>query len=73
MVYGFTLQELSWPFDLRDASEEAAAIARDVFGDEYPGLRAMAELTASGPGVPADFEFGLDLLLDGLERRLANA
>jgi hypothetical protein len=31
----------------------------------------MATLVATDPGgVPLDFTFGLDLLLDGLERRL---
>ncbi len=72
-VYGFTLQVLAWPFDLRDAPEEATAMADDTFGDAFPGLRAMANLAVSGPGVPVEFEFGLDLLLDGLERRLASA
>jgi hypothetical protein len=29
----------------------------------------MAEMVAAAPrGVPVDFEFGLDLILDGLER-----
>lgn len=69
-VYGFTLQVLALPFDLRDSPDEARAMASDTFGDTYPGLRAMAELAMTGPGVPIEFEFGLDLILDGLERRL---
>lgn len=72
-VYGFTLQVLAWPFDLRDAPEEAAAMALDTFGEMFPGLRAMAELALADPGVPIEFEFGLDLILDGLERRLASS
>ena len=70
-VYGFTLQVVAMPFDLRDAPEEAARLATETFGDAYPGLRAMAELAASAPGVPIELEFGLDLIIDGLERRLA--
>ena len=35
----------------------------------YPNLFAMAGLAASGAEV-LDFEFGLDLMLDGLERLL---
>lgn len=70
-VYGFTLQVLALPFDLRDSPEEARAMATDTFGEAYPGLRAMAEMALSEPGVPVEFEFGLDLILDGLERRLA--
>lgn len=72
-VYGFTLQVLAWPFDLRDAPEEAAIMANETFGDAYPGLRAMAGLAVSGPGVPIELEFGLDLILDGLERRRGEA
>jgi len=33
----------------------------------------MAAPVATGPGVTPEFEFGLDLLLDGLARRLADA
>ena len=72
LVYGFTLQVLAWPFDLRDAPDEAAILMNDVFGDTFPGLRAMASLAVTGPGVPVELEFGLDLILDGLERRLAS-
>ena len=70
-VYGFTLLVLSFPFDLRDSPDEAQAMAGDSFGDAFPGLRSMAELAVTGPGVPIELEFGLDLILDGLERRLA--
>ena len=67
-TYGFTLQELAWPFDQERAPEMAAVAAR-MFEGAYPNLLAMAELAASSPtGVPVEFEFGLDLLLDGLER-----
>jgi AcrR family transcriptional regulator len=70
-VYGFTLMILAWPFDLRDSPDEAAIMADETFGDAFPGLRAMAGLALSDDGVPIEIEFGLDLILDGLERRLA--
>lgn len=70
-VYGFALTVLAWPFDLRDSPEEAQILADEAFGDAFPGLRAMAGLAVTGPGVPVEIEFGLDLILDGLERRLA--
>jgi AcrR family transcriptional regulator len=70
-VYGFTLLILSFPFDLRDSPDEAQVLAEGSFGDAFPGLRSMAELAVTGPGVPIELEFGLDLILDGLERRLA--
>jgi AcrR family transcriptional regulator len=67
-TYGFALQELAMPFGPEDAAEVAAAMATSAFGSTYPNLRAMAELASGPTGVPLEFEFGLDLLLDGLER-----
>ena len=68
-TYGFVLQELAWPFDDEHAPEVAAAFARGLPAGEFPNLLAMAEMVSRAPGgVPADFEFGLDLILDGLER-----
>jgi AcrR family transcriptional regulator len=68
-TYGFVLQELAWPFDVEDAPEVAATFARGLPAGEYPNLVAIAEMAATAPhGVPVDFEFGLDLILDGLER-----
>jgi AcrR family transcriptional regulator len=66
-TYGFTMQELALPFDAGSASGVAEEMAARVFADAYPNLLAMAELAMSGAPL-LDFEFGLDLLLDGLER-----
>jgi AcrR family transcriptional regulator len=66
-TYGFTMQELAFPFDAASAADVAEEMAARVFADGYPNLAAMAELTMSGAQL-LDFEFGLDLLLDGLER-----
>lgn len=66
-TYGFTMQELAMPFDAESAAGIAEDLAARVFADAYPNLLAMAELTMSGAQM-LDFEFGLDLLLDGLER-----
>jgi AcrR family transcriptional regulator len=68
-TYGFVLQEMAWPFDVETAREAATSFARGLPAGEYPNLLAMAELVTNAPhGVPVDFEFGLDLILDGLER-----
>ena len=70
-LYGFTMQIASWPFDPEDYAEVAAAAADTLDIERYPNLAAMATMVATtGQGVPLDYTFGLDLLLDGLERRL---
>ena len=69
-IYGFALQEKSLPFDTaREASEVATGMLRPFPADEYPNLVAMIE-HAMKPGYAYgdEFEFGLDLILDGLER-----
>lgn len=68
-TYGFVLQEMAWSFDTEHAPEMAAAFAQGLPAGAYPNLLAMAEMTATAPGGSSvDFEFGLDLILDGLER-----
>ena len=66
-TYGFTMQELAMPFDAASAPGVAEEMTTRVFRDVYPNLAAMAELAMSGAQL-LDFAFGLDLLLDGLER-----
>ena len=72
-TYGFALQEQAWPFPVEAAPEMAAALAADLPA-EYPNMAAMVAFVATTrPGTILEFEFGLDLLLDGLERLLPQA
>jgi AcrR family transcriptional regulator len=70
-IYGFALQEASLPFD---AGEETADLARMIMArftpDEYPHLTELTVEHVLQPGYDYgdEFEFGLDLILDGLER-----
>jgi len=74
-IYGFALQERSLP---GGGGEELADFADELmagFGAEYPHL---AEFTAAHVAQPGyvfgdEFPFGLELILDGLERALAQA
>jgi|GEM_PF-3038178 len=52
--------------------EMAEAFLRPLPADEYPHLREMVvdHAMASGHDERADYELGLDLVLDGLERLL---
>jgi AcrR family transcriptional regulator len=74
-VYGFALQELTLPFRTsQQQSEVSELILRHIPAGEYPHLADVAtELTESGFIYAEEFEFGLDLILDGLEKmRLTN-
>jgi AcrR family transcriptional regulator len=69
-VYGFALQQINVPLQSREqVAEVGEAILRQL-GGEYPHLAEMITKHAMKPGYDyaKEFEFGLDLILDGLER-----
>jgi AcrR family transcriptional regulator len=69
-IFGFSLWEASHSYGDADASEMLAAFERTITADEYPYLRAHGEQHfAEGPHHDVSaFEFGLDLILDGLKK-----
>lgn len=71
-IYGFTLQELHFPLRRAEYAGAARAFLPQLPAERYPHLRAMALEVIEGrfDGVN-HFDFGLGLLLDGLERMLA--
>ncbi|MGI8519280.1 MAG: TetR/AcrR family transcriptional regulator [Actinomycetota bacterium] len=71
-IYGFALQEKSLPFDTSDQVGEVAEIILSQFpANEYPYLAesVVEYITKSGWEYSDEFQFGLDLILDGLEKR----
>jgi AcrR family transcriptional regulator len=70
-VYGFAMQESALPFD---TAEETAELAQEIMGrfasGEYPHLTELTVEHVLQPGYDygEEFAFGLDLILDGLER-----
>jgi AcrR family transcriptional regulator len=67
-VYGFALQEASLPFDDTNVAEVAAPMM-DMFRDGgYPHMVELATEHVLKPGYDFgdEFDFGLDLILDGL-------
>jgi AcrR family transcriptional regulator len=69
-VYGFTMQETNLPFGgTEQISELAEAIVGAMPVDEYPNVVDFTVNHVLRPGYSfsASFEFGLDVLLDGLE------
>jgi AcrR family transcriptional regulator len=75
-IYGFALQEASLPFK---GPEETTELAREIMAgfpaDAYPHLTELAVRHVLQPGYDYgdEFGFGLDLILDGLERSAQRA
>jgi AcrR family transcriptional regulator len=73
-IYGFTLTELTLPFSNSEGAAGVAEIAENIAkgfrAGEYPHLAEMAVDRATKPGYNYgdEFEYGLDLILDGIER-----
>jgi AcrR family transcriptional regulator len=70
-IYGFALQEKNLPFDEPDQVSEVMEIQSQSVPEmaDYPYLVEVAtEMAKAGYDYATEFEFGLDLLLDGLER-----
>jgi AcrR family transcriptional regulator len=74
-IYGFALTKMSLPFE---SGDEVAEVAQEMLApfpvDEYPNLVEFITEHAMKPGYDYgdEFEYGLDLILDGLERAQAS-
>lgn len=68
-VYGFVIQEAALPFKTAQETAEVTGLLREQLGSQYPNLTEMllAHVTRNEYDYAAEFEFGLDLILDGLE------
>jgi AcrR family transcriptional regulator len=70
-IYGFALQEANLPFQTTGVTSEIVeAILSQVPVDQYPHLFELATFHILQPGYDygSEYEFGLDLILDSLER-----
>jgi AcrR family transcriptional regulator len=70
-IYGFALEQASLPFQTGEEAVEVADSIRHQFPvDAYPHLMEMAIQHVLQPGYDYadEFKFGLELILDGLER-----
>ncbi|SLN43013.1 TetR/AcrR family transcriptional regulator [Roseisalinus antarcticus] len=67
-IYGYTIQRQTFPFQPEDYAEAAAANMEMIPADLFPHLRGLAEKIAvrEHDGIQT-LEFGLDLMLDGME------
>ncbi len=69
-ILGFTMWEVGYTTGIRELPDSGAALRRDLTLAEYPYLVEHMEehVTASSGGDgESEFEFGLDLIVDGLE------
>ncbi|MFG1626317.1 TetR/AcrR family transcriptional regulator C-terminal domain-containing protein [Kribbella sp. NPDC049227] len=68
-LYGFTLQQLNLPFAADEASRVSADVLPGLSAEEFPHVvEVIGHVMRSGR--VEDFEYGLDLILDGLEAGL---
>ena len=68
-IYGFSIQELNFPIDPSEYAKTAQDYLPIVPAEQYPYLNAMAHQVIDGThqGIH-EFTFGLDLILDSMER-----
>jgi len=69
-IIGFTLWQVSIPVRKKDLANVGATFLQKLSEEEYPDLveHVKQHLNESGHGGKSEFEFGLDLILDGIER-----
>ena len=75
-IYGFALQEASLPFDTgEETAELAQAMLAQFPADQYPYLAEFTFEHVLQPGYDygSEYEYGLDLILDGLDSALRTA
>jgi AcrR family transcriptional regulator len=69
-ILGFTLWEAGYTIGLRRLPTDLAAVTRDLHLDDYRHLLDHVAYHERAPSTDriGEFEFGLDLILDGLDR-----
>jgi hypothetical protein len=74
-IYGFALEEAALPFTPRDVGEVIVDFLGQFPADQYPYLVEFAQQRVMQPGYDYgdEFDFGLELIFDALQRRLHQA
>ena len=70
-IYGFALEEASLPFHTAEETADLAQTILEQFpADDYPHLAELTVKHVLQPGYDYgdEYEFGIDLILDGLQR-----
>ena len=70
-IYGYTMQEVNFPIEKDQYAEVAMEYQEQIDTGDYPYLAEMSGMIIRGEYSGFhDFDFGLELILDGLERKL---
>lgn len=71
-VFGFVLTELNLPFGAEGEGAFAVEVQRSLPAERYPHVAELlaGHVVGKAFAYAAEFEFGLELVLDGLERHL---
>jgi AcrR family transcriptional regulator len=74
-ILGFAIQEVNLPFtNAEEMAEIGGPLAARLDADVYPHLAYVsAEILAARFNYADEFDYGLDLILDGIERAIAGA
>ena len=73
-IYGFALQEASLTYGSPQEQAEVGQAMLQQLPPEYPNLaRVASEFIEAGTEYGAGFEFGLEVILDGIERAKVEA
>lgn len=71
-IYGFTTQELSWrsedPVAVEDTRTEMVPDQYPYFSEVFAHVTKLVEVSGATAAYDAEFNFGLDLILDSLDR-----
>lgn len=73
-LYGFAIEEAALPFTPQNLDDAMSGFMGQFQPEEYPHLVEFAMQRVMKPGYDYadEFDFGLELILDGLERQLNN-
>ncbi len=73
-IYGFVLQEITLPFQDDNVEEQVEEIIGHLSPEQYPHLTELTveHVMREGYSYGAEFDYGLRLILDGLERAAAD-
>lgn len=72
-IYGYTLQLQNFPIDPAEYASAAAEYLPMLPADQYPYMHDLSSRVANGTHDGThDFSFGLELILDALERMVAS-